>query len=218
MSRFKIPAPSPALVISLVALFVSLGGVSYAVATGSIDSREIKNNTVRTGDIRNNTITGRDIRTATITSGDVRNDTLLGRDILESSLGAVPTATRATTAANVTGFVHGAAAQTDGGADKDLFSLNGFRVFLRCTGGASSVFLENTSAGANGSADTDDASGDDADFDQADAVRISTVTDGSNASGRFTAFGSKGSITGLVGVGDSVGGTATCQANGSATG
>ena len=45
--------PSPALIIACVALFLSLGGVSYGVATGFIDSREIKNNTIRTKDIRN---------------------------------------------------------------------------------------------------------------------------------------------------------------------
>ena len=45
--------PSPALVIACIALFVSLGGVSYAVATGSIDSREIANNKIRSMDIRN---------------------------------------------------------------------------------------------------------------------------------------------------------------------
>ena len=48
--------PSPALVIALIALFVSLSGVSYGVATGFIDSREIKNNEVRSLDIRNNEI------------------------------------------------------------------------------------------------------------------------------------------------------------------
>ena len=43
--------PSPALVIALIALFVSLSGVAYGVATGSIDSREIKDNDVRTRDL-----------------------------------------------------------------------------------------------------------------------------------------------------------------------
>ena len=52
---------SPATVLSAIALFVSLGGVGYAAATGSIDSRELKNNTVRNKDIRNGTIVQRDI-------------------------------------------------------------------------------------------------------------------------------------------------------------
>ena len=35
----RLRRPSPALVIACIALFVSLGGVGYAAATGSIDSR-----------------------------------------------------------------------------------------------------------------------------------------------------------------------------------
>ncbi len=47
-------------VMSTVAVFVALGGTSYAVATGSIDSREIKNNSVRSKDVRNATLQAKD--------------------------------------------------------------------------------------------------------------------------------------------------------------
>ena len=60
----RLRKPSPALVIACVALFVSLGGVGYAAATGSIDSREIRNNTIRGKDVRNNGLSGRDIANA----------------------------------------------------------------------------------------------------------------------------------------------------------
>jgi hypothetical protein len=100
--------PSPALVIACVALFVSLGGVSYGLATGSIDSRELKNNTVRSKDVRNNTlrtfdirnneVRGFDVRNSTIQGRDVAFNTLTGSDISESSLGKVPSATTADTA------------------------------------------------------------------------------------------------------------------------
>jgi hypothetical protein len=89
MRRF---APSPAMVVALVALFVSLGGVSYGVATGFIDSRELKNNTVSTKDLKNNDIRG----------GDVRSNSLTGSDINESKLGKVPTAGTADSATNAT--------------------------------------------------------------------------------------------------------------------
>src|SRR5215218_270765 len=79
----KIPRrrPSPALVIASIALFVSLGGVAYGVATigtsdlrnGAVTSRKIRNNTIRTQDIRNRTIRGRDIRNNTITSTQIRD-------------------------------------------------------------------------------------------------------------------------------------------------
>jgi hypothetical protein len=87
--------PSPSMVVALIALFVSLGGVSYGVATGSINSREIKNNTIRTQDIRNNQIRGRDIRNSTLMGRDVALNTLGGVDINESRLGQVPSAASA---------------------------------------------------------------------------------------------------------------------------
>jgi hypothetical protein len=109
--------PSPALVISMIALFVSLSGVSYGVATGFIDSREIKNNEIRSIDIRNNEIRTRDLRNNEVRGIDIRNSTVQGRDIAlntvtgedinESTLGKVPSATAAdaataaTTAASV---------------------------------------------------------------------------------------------------------------------
>jgi hypothetical protein len=116
---------SPAMVIALVALFVSLGGVSYGVATGSIDSREIKNNTVRTRDLRNNDIRTRDLRNNEVRGLDIRNSTVRGRDVAlntltgddvdESELGKVPSATSADSATS---------AETAGSAQ----SLNGLRV------------------------------------------------------------------------------------------
>lgn len=94
--------PSPATVIASIALFVSLGGVSYGFATGSIDGREIKNstiksadvrnNTVRTEDLRNNEVRGRDIRNSTIRGQEVALNSLGGSDILESALERVPDA------------------------------------------------------------------------------------------------------------------------------
>jgi hypothetical protein len=101
--------PSPALVIACLALFVSLGGVSYGVATGFIDSREIQNNTIRSKDVRNATLRTEDIRNNEIRGFDVRNSSLQGRDIAfntltgadidEASLGKVASATEADTAA-----------------------------------------------------------------------------------------------------------------------
>jgi hypothetical protein len=103
--------PSPALVIACLALFVSLGGVSYGVATGFIDSREIANNTIRSKDIRNSTIRTQDIHNNEVRGFDVRNssiqgrdvafNTLTGADIEESSLGKVPSAATADSATSI---------------------------------------------------------------------------------------------------------------------
>jgi hypothetical protein len=70
----------------LLALFITLGGTSYAVATGSIDSREIRNNTIRTQDVRNHTLVGRDVRDGAIGTQDVRDGRLVGVDIANGSL------------------------------------------------------------------------------------------------------------------------------------
>src|SRR4051794_5092022 len=52
--------PSPSLAISILALFVSLGGVGYAAAT--IGTSQIKNGAVTGKKIRNSTIRSRDVR------------------------------------------------------------------------------------------------------------------------------------------------------------
>ena len=100
--------PSPALIVASIALFVSLSGVSYAVATGFIDSREIKNNEVRsvdlrnnqirTRDLRNNEVRGIDIRNSTIQSRDVAINAIQGVDVKEDTLAKVPSAATADSA------------------------------------------------------------------------------------------------------------------------
>ena len=77
MRRFL---PSPAMVIALIALAVSLSGSAYAalVITGK--------------SIKNGTVTGKDIHNHSLTGSDVRRDSLGGGAIKESSLGIVPAA------------------------------------------------------------------------------------------------------------------------------
>jgi hypothetical protein len=81
MKRF-IRRPSPALIVACTALFVSLGGVSYGVATGFIDSREIRNNTIRGKDVRNKALTGKEFK----------RDSVGGLTVNEGRLGIVPSA------------------------------------------------------------------------------------------------------------------------------
>jgi hypothetical protein len=78
--------PSPALVIACIALFVALGGVSYGLATGSIDSREIRDNTIRSKDVRNNSVYTRDLRNNDVRDIDIRNGTIKGRDVAKGTL------------------------------------------------------------------------------------------------------------------------------------
>jgi hypothetical protein len=100
--------PSPALIIAVIALFISLSGVSYGVATGFIDSREIlnnqvrsvdiRNNEIRTRDLRNNEVRGIDIRNSTIQSRDIAINAVRGEDVKEDTLAKVPSAATADSA------------------------------------------------------------------------------------------------------------------------
>ena len=80
--------PSPAMLVAIVALVMSLGGSAYAlVITGK--------------SIRNNTVTGKDIRKHSLRGHDLRRDTVGGDAIRESALGQVPTAGLASSAAGL---------------------------------------------------------------------------------------------------------------------
>lgn len=59
-------------VVASIALFIALGGTSYGLATGSIGSREIKNNAVRGKDIRNGTIGSRDVKDGDLLAEDFK--------------------------------------------------------------------------------------------------------------------------------------------------
>ncbi len=106
----SIRRPSPALVISLVALFAALGGTSYAVATNSIDSREIKNGTIQ----------GKDLKKRSIQGTKIQLNKIGGNAVKESTLGKVPSAASADTADNATNATNAAnagRANTAGSAD-----------------------------------------------------------------------------------------------------
>ena len=61
--------PSAATVLSTIALFVALGGTSYAL---SIGSAQVKNNSLTSSDIKNNTIKSTDVKNGTLLSKDFK--------------------------------------------------------------------------------------------------------------------------------------------------
>ena len=76
---FRRLLPSPAMVVAVAALVMSLGGSAYAlVITGK--------------QIRNGSVTAKDVRNRGLTGNDVRRNRLGGGSIKESSLGIVPSA------------------------------------------------------------------------------------------------------------------------------
>jgi len=123
MERLRRYRPSPAIVVALIALFLAMGGVSYGLATGSIDSREIKNNTIRSNDIRNGQVRTQDVRNNNLRGEDIRSNTLTGEDIDEGSLGTVPNANNADSADSATAANSASTAGSVGGVTFRSFNF-----------------------------------------------------------------------------------------------
>jgi hypothetical protein len=56
-------------VMSTIALFIALGGTSYAVARNSIGTAQLKNNAVTSGKVRNHSLTATDLASSVLSSG-----------------------------------------------------------------------------------------------------------------------------------------------------
>jgi hypothetical protein len=230
----RVRRPSPAMIVASLALFVSLSGVSYGVATGFIDSREIKNNEVRSIDIRNNEIRTRDLRNNEVRGIDIRNSTVQGRDIAlntvtgedvkEETLQKVPSALLADRADSLTGLTPVDKTVTEGGTPVVLASHGPLTLSGECAIGATprvavSTTEDNSSATADGSSgvtstpDPDIDGADDpvviAEFGAGMAIRALGVAD-------VAAFAPSGkSITGELALYHDSSSTGSCRFRGS---
>jgi len=74
MKRILRRRPSPALAVSMVALFVALGGSAYAL-------------TITGSDVVNGSLTGSDIRNRSLTQSDLKGRALKGTLMIEDSVG-----------------------------------------------------------------------------------------------------------------------------------
>src|SRR5688572_8500092 len=115
MSRLLRHRPSPAMVVAFVALCVALAGTATAlpgrnkvrsddIARGAVRASDIARSAVRSGHIRSRAVTRSKIAAKAINSSRVGTDALTGANILESSLQAVPIATKASSADSVNGM------------------------------------------------------------------------------------------------------------------
>lgn len=86
MPKRRIPRPSPAMIVAVLALFVALGGTVYAAST--INGKTIKKNT----------LPGNRIKQKTVTGNRLKNDAITGTQVNEATLGKVPSATTADSA------------------------------------------------------------------------------------------------------------------------
>ena len=76
--------PSPALVVSIAALVVALGGTSYAA--GLIGSDAIKNNTIQSKDIKDKGVKGRDLAKNSMNRGKIKKNAVVSPKVKNGSL------------------------------------------------------------------------------------------------------------------------------------
>jgi hypothetical protein len=96
LAKLRSHRPRHATFVAYLALFVALGGSSYAAIT------------VTGKNVKNGSLTGKDVKNSSLTTSDVRNRTLLARDFKRGQLPAGqqgpkgdPAPTNAITGANV---------------------------------------------------------------------------------------------------------------------
>jgi hypothetical protein len=97
-------------VVSVIALFVALGGSSYAALT--VTGKTVKNSSLTGKDLKNNSVTGKDVKG--LASGDVVDRSLLAKDF---EAGQLPSGPR--------GFTGPAGATGPGGATGPTFGRSG---------------------------------------------------------------------------------------------
>jgi hypothetical protein len=91
------------MIVALIALFVALGGTTYAVRglpSKSVGSAQLKRNAVRTKNIKARNVTKSRIARGAVDSSIVSSNSLTGNNIRESTLGTVPKANNAVNADN----------------------------------------------------------------------------------------------------------------------
>lgn len=174
MSKLRGKRPSPALVISILALFVALGGSAYAAK--KIGTKEIKANAITTGKIKKNAVT----------TSKIKKEAVTGAKIKESSLGAVPNATHATSADNATTATNWSRYSTSGlkkanlGQTIPLGSVGPFTIEGVCTDIGSNEFqaqVRISTSAAGSFLYTDESAYYEADFDPGDTGFLSDAVE-----------------------------------------
>ena len=116
--------------IAMLALFIALGGTTYAATA-------LPKNSVGAKQLRKNAVTNKKIAKNAVTGAKVKNDSLTGADILESSLGQVPSAASADAVAKTfhTGIIKVAIGQM-----QNVVTFAPFTVYLKCNDLGSGIY------------------------------------------------------------------------------
>ena len=80
---------NPALVVAIVAVALSIGGVASAANTigkNLVTSKSIAKNAVRGGEVKNASLKSADLKDGSVTGADLRDDSVTGADVDEKTL------------------------------------------------------------------------------------------------------------------------------------
>jgi hypothetical protein len=119
--------------LALLALFIALGGTTYAATSlpkNSVGAKQLKKNAVTAAKIKAGAVTNAKIGKNAVTGAKVKDDSLTGADVLESSLGTVPSATNATNATSATNATNATNAAQLGGVAASSYLTNSGNIFV----------------------------------------------------------------------------------------
>jgi hypothetical protein len=147
--------PSASMIVALIALSVALGGTTYAISVPkrSVGPAQIRSKAVRNKHIKSRNVSRSKIARNAIDSSLVKRNSIHGSDILESSLGTVPTATKAATADDAA-KIGGRSVQkfsfiaSVGTAATKVLELSGLTLAANCAAGVLSVDATTSVGGA----------------------------------------------------------------------
>ena len=92
LTRLRLRAPSPAMVVAIIALIVATSGSAFAAGTIIIK---------KSSQLGKNVVTSRQIKNSAITGADIKNGALSGADVNAGTLGKVAAAGVADRAASI---------------------------------------------------------------------------------------------------------------------
>ena len=149
---------SYANIVATLALFIALGGISYAAVKlpkNSVGAKQIKKNAVKSAEIKKDAVAGAEIKKNAVAGSEVKKDSLGGSDIDESKLSGVEAATLGGLSPDgfvqTTNLVHTWDAMNVGDTPKTLVSYGDISVKMSCTNAAAmDTLLVYAVTGTNG--------------------------------------------------------------------
>ena len=116
-SRRWLRMPSPAMIVAFIALFVALGGTSYAaikLPANSVGTTQIKKDAVIGSKVKNGSLTGADLANGSLAGGKLADGTVTGTQIQDGAVTPAKLADGAVTAAKFADGAVTAAKLADG--------------------------------------------------------------------------------------------------------